>query len=268
MQDQKATTIEYSNRSSETPFQTFLRYTDEKEKSAKVLGGILRTNIVAENTQVLDIGSGTGEYVRFALEEAGISIPFNLTLLEPSPDLLPALRGNASMLSENINHKIVTDTWEDYKNGVGADIILASHLYHIPREKYEESFGKMVSTLKTGGSLVYVLRQVDDSYHFKTKFKPMIHNRNFVAKTLDQALETFQQISAKTPLEINTHQSVSQLNIPYEVNREDTEAIVEFYLQKPWKEITPIIQKQIQDYIRDKKGVFNQVDGLAVIKKL
>jgi len=48
---------------------------------------------------------------------------------------------------------------------------------------------------------------------------------------------------------------------------EDTKSIIEFYLNKHWEEIPENIRKQALDFIKERKGIFEQVDGLAVIKR-
>ena len=64
--------FEYRKKKNETPFETFLRYTDEKEKSAIELANILRDSL-QESSKVLDIGTGNGEYLDLALTK--ITIP-------------------------------------------------------------------------------------------------------------------------------------------------------------------------------------------------
>jgi len=53
----------------------------------------------------------------------------------------------------------------------------------------------MIRYLKNEGILIFVLRQIDDPYHFKMKFKPLLFGEGFMAKTLDEALVAFNKIS-------------------------------------------------------------------------
>jgi hypothetical protein len=50
--------FEYKKKKGETPFETFLRYTDEKEQSATKLAAIIEQH-VGEGSQLLDIVSAT-----------------------------------------------------------------------------------------------------------------------------------------------------------------------------------------------------------------
>lgn len=262
------TTFEYQRKSTETPFETFLRYTNEKELSANVLAQILK-KILSPQPQlsILDIGTGNGEYLERALSEANLNISANITLLEPSRDLVTELQRRIPHFPSQYTCQIIQGTWEQFQSHSKFDCILASHLYHIKREDYFDSFSKMIDYLKPKGRLMYVLRQIDDAYHFKMSFKPRLFGEQFQAKTLEESLQTFTHISERQALEISLHQSVSQLSIPLETNFEDAVAIIEFYLNKPWSEISPALQSEIIGYIKAKKCIFEQIDGIAVIAK-
>lgn len=56
----------------------------------------------------------------------------------------------------------------------------------------------------------------------------------------------------------------SELKIPLD-NPQDTIAIIEFYLNKPWDEIPKDMQHDIQQFIKSKRGLFKQIDSIAVI---
>ena len=55
--------FEYRKKRDETPFETFLRYTDEKEKSAIKLAAVLQEGL-HEHARILDVGTGNGEYLQ------------------------------------------------------------------------------------------------------------------------------------------------------------------------------------------------------------
>ena len=263
----KTVGFEYKRKEKETPFETFLRYTDEKEKSAGVLSELLKKHIKKE-VDILDIGSGNGEYLRLALGKAKFQMGLNLVLLEPSNDLVREIKKSVNLFPETSSIKIVNRRWEDYVSKDRFDVIIASHLYHIPRERYYAQFSKMVSYLKKDGVLIFVLRSIDDPHHFKTKFKPVLFGEKFKAKTLDEAIKIFKEISNKDArLIIKEYDSLSKLKIPYKSNMEDAISIIEFYLNKHWEDIPKKIQNEVTDFIKEKHGVFKQVDGLAVIKR-
>jgi SAM-dependent methyltransferase len=264
----KSVGLEYTKKRTETPFETFLKYTDEKEASSKVLAGLFKQIIKKGKTHFLDIGTGNGEYLKLALEKANLKESIAFVLLEPSEDLVLGLKKNIKDFPKNLTTKIVVDTWEDYECGDQFDVILASHLYHIPSNEYLKQFSKMIKYLKSGGVLIFVLRQIDDPYHFKMKFKPLLFGKDFKAKTLDEALTIFNKISDTViPFNIKKYKSLSRLTIPYEENMEDTKSIIEFYLNKHWEEIPQDVQVAALDFIKERKGIFKQIDGLAVIKK-
>lgn len=67
MNAQKSTNgFEYKNKKHETPFETFLKYTDEKEQSAAELAKILAPRL-SKGSKLLDIGTGNGEFLYLAL---------------------------------------------------------------------------------------------------------------------------------------------------------------------------------------------------------
>jgi len=261
--------FEYRKKKKETPFETFLRYSNEKKNSARELAKVLRNYLSSKTIHLLDIGSGNGEYLKMILGELNLDIKINFVLLEPSEDLVKKLKQATKFFPGNWKIEIVTQTWERFESGVKFDIILASHLYHIPRGEYYSQFLKMVKLLEPKGLLVFVLREIDDPYDFKMKFKPLLFGKDFEAKTLDDALETFKKISEKVvPLKIEKYRSFSQLHIPVEENFDDAVSIIEFYLNKKWEKIPPRIRKEAVKFIEDKDEAFKQVDGIALIKRL
>lgn len=265
-----AVTFEYQDKNKETPFETFLRYTDEKIQSAKVLSEILKKIVITEGADFLDIGSGNGEYLNFAFNNLTSSPLVNFTLLEPSTELFEELK----RVSANISHKksveLVNQTWEEYESPKKFDVILASHLYHIPRSEYYSQLGKMVASLKSGGCLIFVMREKDDTYDYKMLIKPQISGEKFDAKILDEAVSTFREISSKESIKLSIERFVSKskLTIPLSSNYDDAIAIIEFFVNKKWEEIPIQIQSEALKFVQDKEEQFEQVDGIALIKKL
>ena len=77
----------------ETSFETFLRYTDEKERSAELMGGILdEVAATTDPIRLLDIGTGNGEFVTRSLDSMeSRDARVEATLVEPSEDLFSRL---------------------------------------------------------------------------------------------------------------------------------------------------------------------------------
>lgn len=262
------TTLEYKKKSKETPFETFLKYTDEKERSSKVLAEILKRNINKKQIDFLDIGTGNGEYLRMVLDKAKLPCSIKLILLEPSKDLVVELKKEIQKFPNGKGTMIVQNAWEDYQTEKKFDVILASHLYHIRKEDYYSQLKKMLNRLKDDGILIFIMRNIDDPYDFKMSFKPRLFGEQFRVKILNEATDVFNQISKKEmPLKIERYESISELHIPYKKSRQDAISIIEFYLNKYWEEIPIKLQKEIMGYIAEKRGLFKQIDGLAVIRK-
>lgn len=107
-------------------------------------------------------------------------------------------------------------------------------------------------------------REKDDAYDFKTTFKPLLFGPQFEAVTLDTVLAALPR--AKT-LHITRHVTSRELQIPVDKNFEDAVMIIEFYLGKQWADIPESIQQQVLAFIKARKGIFRQLDGIAVIEK-
>lgn len=119
---------------------------------------------------------------------------------------------------------------------------------------------KLRSFLKPTGRLIVVLREQDDPYKFKIAFKPLLFNNPaFKALTTDDVLKALPEGVMYTK-----YFAESELKIPLD-NPQDTIAIIEFYLNKPWDEIPKDMQHDIQQFIKSKRGLFKQIDSIAVI---
>ena len=254
--------FEYKNKGQETPFETFLRYTNEKEKSSTQLAVILQ-DLLDDESKILDIGTGNGEYLHLTLAKISGLQKYDLTLLEPSEDLSTQLQSRFEGIVGKKQIHVATSTLTDFISEDKFDIILASHLfYHLPRRNWAVDLSRMVSLLKPGGVLIIVLREKDDAYTFKTQFKPLLFSSFTRALLLDDVLETL-----PGNVEIEKYLAASELNIPYKSNEDDTISIIEFYLNKKWHDIPLSIQKNVLDFIEAHKGSFKQLDGIAVVKK-
>jgi len=250
---------EYKNKNTITPFETYLKYTSQKKESAIQLAAILGNS--GSSVGILDIGTGNGEYLKYALEKIKDSSNWDLTLIEPSDDLATQLDSTFSERNTNIVH---TD-FDSFSSNERFDIVLASHLfYHIPKQSQTEQLTKMLSLLKTNGTLIIVLRDRDDAYEFKMQFKPLLLSSDFKAMTIDDVLN---KIPNMDKLNIERRTVTSKLTIPITQNQENALSIIEFYLGKKWEDIPELIKEDIFSFIMQKNNTFELTDGIAVITK-
>lgn len=257
--------FEYKNKKNETPFETFLRYSDEKEQSAVKLATVFHEKVNGPS-RILDIGTGNGEYLELALSKIDSKAlnETTLTLVEPSDDLAVQLINRFSKLLSPNRVKIINSDLQTFKSDDTFDIVLMSHLfYHIPRNTWAQELSKALSLLKKDGILIIVLREKDDAYDFKMAFKPSLFDASFKALIIDDVLDALPDES----LHIERLSSFSKLHIPFKTSMEDTISIVEFYLNKEWADIPLHIQQSSLDFIKKRKNVFKQVDGIAIISR-
>ncbi|HTE57322.1 MAG TPA: class I SAM-dependent methyltransferase [Verrucomicrobiae bacterium] len=256
--------FEYKNKKNESPFETFLRYTNQKEMSAKQLSNVLQA--LGSESNILDLGAGNGEYLSLALSRMENVEDIRLTLVEPSTDLVRQLKGRFDVILPGANVTIAPSDLDNFSSNEKFDAIIAAHLfYHIPRSSWPQQLEKMLSLLKPQGRLIIVLRDKDDAYMFKMKFKPLLSDKSFSAMTIDDVVSALPNINK---LRITRHVSESELKIPIDSNPEDTESIVEFYLNKQWPDIPVVIQQAALGFIRSKHGLIQQLDCIAVIEKI
>jgi cyclopropane fatty-acyl-phospholipid synthase-like methyltransferase len=257
--------FEYKTKKNETPFETFLRYTDEKLKSATCLAKILKQKL-REGSSILDIGAGNGEYLELALAKMGGPKNISPTLVEPSDELIRQLRARfENKKSAVYGAKIVPSSLEDFTTEERFDAIIMSHMFqYLPRPTWAVQFKKVLSLLKPRGSLLIVLRGKDDAYDFNMTFKPLLFDESFRALVIDDVLEF---VAKNSELKATKYSVASELKIPFEHNMDDTITIIEFYLSKQWGEIPESIQQEALGFIKQRKGVFKQLDGIAVIEK-
>ena len=254
----------------EVPFEIFLKYSDEKEKSSEVLGKILSGLLVREKMALLDIGSGTGEYLRLALSKVRNPKMISATLLEPSTDLATRLRSARKLFPSNVSVNIVSDIFEDFTTTVLFDIILASH---VPLAKdnvarLPEIYRRMFELLKPDGYLVIVLRGKDDVHQFRTRFKTKIIGRDYYSLTIDDAEAVLRKIAEQLSLRIQKFSVKAKLHLPYPDDMRDVISVVEFLLNANWKDIPAVIRDSILAYIRRRNGLLRQIDSFLVVRKI
>lgn len=252
--------FEYSGKKDETPFETFLRYTDEKHKSATQLSVILQDRLT-RGVDILDVGAGNGEYLHLALAKIKSPEDITLTLVEPSDNYVAQLSTRYSDLS-GIKVKTVHSTLEDFSSDQKFDAILMSHM--LSRSSWNEQLTKGLSLLKPNGALIIVLRGKDDVYTFKMRFKPLLFGEAYKALIIDDVLE---KLSSDNRFKVSKHPVPSELRVPFREDIDDTKAVIEFYLNKRWVDIPASVQQEVLRYIADKKGRLSQLDCIAVIER-
>jgi len=242
-------------------FEIFLKHSNQKEKSAEVLGALLK-QYIKPNCNLLDIGAGNGEFLSLSLQKGKVKSPVNFCFIEPSKQYVSKLR--QLNLARNSKAVVFNGTWEQYKTSDKFDIILAAHyIYHTPRENWPKAFQKMWRLLNPGGYFIFVVRMKDDAYKFKNKFKPLFLGGKFKAVTLEECLPIIKKITKKSQIRIyNVH---SKLYFPH--NQMHRIKLIEFYLNQNWQEISNPIKNKITNYIAQRQYSLNLVDGVIVLKK-
>lgn len=256
--------FEYKNKRNETPFETFLRYTNEKERSAAQLATVLQEKF-HDDVRILDIGTGDGEYLDFVLSHVDKLGDIRLTLVEPSNDLVVRLHDRFQPRFSESSLHIANSDLESFDSEDRFDIILMSHLfYHIPRALWAEQIEKALSLLKQDGLLIIVLREKDDAYDFKMAFKPLLFTPSFKALTIDDVIDV---LPKQGDLRVTKRLAASELHIPFEDNLDDTISIIEFFLNKEWADIPEQIQRSSLEFIKKRRGIFKQIDAIVAIRK-
>jgi SAM-dependent methyltransferase len=258
--------FEYQDIQKETVFETFLKYSDEKERSAKVLGVILRELLTKDGMTLLDIGSGNGEYLRLALDRLKSLSMSKLTLMEPSDNLINRLRLTIKRFPPNLRIKVIQSTFENFSTKGQFDIVLVSHL-PFSKIKLPDVFRKMLKLLRPGGNLIVVLRKKDDIHEFRSKFKSQLMRRKYRSLTIEDAIGVFIKLAKDKHLKISTFKAEAELHIPLADNVPDAISIIEFLLNRRWIDFPYNIQKAVLNYIYRKRGVLHQTDGFALVNK-
>lgn len=258
--------FEYLNDGQRTPFETFLMYTDEKVNSSKVLSKILKKLFTKDGIKFLDIGAGDGKYLLPAIKQVNPRKRIEFTLLEPSVDLIRKIKIARKFYPRNSKINIINSTLNDFLPGKKFDIILFSHP-PIKRDRLSAVLKFILESLNPSGSLILTLRGKDDTYRFRTKFKSRLTGKkNYKSLNIYDAVRIFNKLSKNKLFKISILSSRSKVLIPIQNNIEDTILIVEFYLNKKWKNFPVSIKKEILTYIKRKNGIIRQKDIFLVVK--
>lgn len=259
--------FEYRNKQGETVFETFLKYTDEKKNSSVVLGKILKRLLNRDGITFLDVGTGNGEYLALSLNQ--IENPLRiakLILIEPSDSLVKRLRLALKNFPAGLATKVVRSTFEDFVPNGQFDIILMSHL-PFPKDRLFIIFKKALKLLKRDGYLIIVLRKRDDVHKFRTKFKSQLAGKDLQSLTINDAVEVLNELAKIMPLNLSMFSSSARLRMPTKNNMRDVISIIEFLLNKRWKEFPDDVCKEVVNYIKRKRGILHQADGFALVQR-
>ncbi len=261
----RAVGFEYQSKRGSTPFEVFLRYSDEKERSSAVLGRLLKKFLRRTGVSLLDVGAGNGEFLRLALSRVSITRPAELTLLEPSPSLVRRLREAARGLPPKLAVTVKRSALEEYNPRRKFDVILASHL-PFPKYKLPSVYSRLLSWLSPGGSLIVVLRQRDDIHLFRTTFKSQLIGARTQSLTMDDALYVLKRLPVAASLHTSSFQARATLSIPFRTNPSHTKTIVEFLLNRRWRDFPENVRQNVLQHLRKKQGKLQICEGFLVVK--
>ncbi len=256
----KNNTFEYKKEGEiETPFSTFLKYSNEKLNTSKKIAQILN-QYKKDTISVLDIGGGDGILLKESLASSNVIVS-DITIVDPNKDILDKAREN---FSSSNNVSFVEQSFETWNSTQTFDVVLASHLYHIEDKDLQEQYESFLKKVTPGGILIFIMRKVDDIFVFKTLFKKKVMGQEYVAQTIDKAITIFN--STVPPSQITNDEVYAQLLLPYKESKEDTDRILSFLLGKKVELLEESLIHEIYDYLKIVDGKFSQIDGILLIE--
>ena len=149
------------------------------------------------------------------------------------------------------------------KNEATYGLVLYTLFYNIPHAAWQQQLERMLNLLQPDGKLIIVAREQDDSYAFKMALRPRLFGSGYRPVTIDDILQRL----PPDAVHHGQHTARSELTIPIDTSPEDAQAIMAFYLGKPWHEIPPDIQHDAISFIQNKQETFTQRDGIALITR-
>ncbi len=245
-----------------TPFETYSKHSNALDVSTKQLRDIL-LGVKGNSLKILDVGCSDGLFLINSLPKGKAT---KITFLEPSKDPFEKLKRNTKQNKEWV---CINQTFEEFyqNNKEKYDIVLASHLYHFPREEYKKLLSQLISILKDSGTLIWIERGIDEITDFKKRFKTMLlpskYPKNWIPPNYKRALEILKRKEGNTKLIQNN----SVLRFPYTQELDDVIAIVEFFLNIEWNSIPRTVQEEILEYIVEKKGILQEEEGIVIYSK-
>jgi precorrin-6B methylase 2 len=246
-----------------TPFETFLAHTDEKERSALALSGVLENLLTHEEMSLLDVGSGTGLFLKLALEHLANPKPCQITMLEPDSALRSRLRQTIKSYPLHVRTNIAGTAIEEFQPEDKFHVLVVSHV-PLGNEGWSLQIGRMLGMLHPGGTLVIVLKEPDEVYRFQVRFRSQLSGQTYAPFMIGDAINTLRQCrNAYGHLKLTKVRCRSELRIPLDENPVAAATILGFLLNVPWKECTPEIQAEIMKYVRKRKCVLRQSDVIV-----
>ena len=245
-----------------TPFEIYLKHSNAMEISSKQLRKIL-LELKGDPLKILDVGSNDGSFLIKSLPKGK---KVEIIFLEPSKNPFEKLVKNTK---QNKEWKCINQTFEDfYQNSKEKyDVVLASHLYHFPREKYQELLSQLASLLKDSGTLIWIERGIDDITDLKRRFLrillPSLYPQDWIPRNYKRALEILKEKEGNTELVLNN----SVLRFPSVSKSNDAIVIVEFFFSIEWGSMPKSIQEEILEYLDERNGVLQQEEGIIIYKK-
>lgn len=256
----KNNTFEYKKEGEgETPFSTFLRYSDEKLNTSKKVAEIL-IQLKKDNLSILDIGGGDGFLLKESLVSSKITAS-NIIIVDPNKDILDKAR---DIFSDTKNVTFIEEPFETWNSNQTFDIVLASHLYHIESKDLQSQYASFFKKVAPGGVLIFIMRKVDDVFTFKTIFKKKVMGQEYVAQTIDQAITIFESIVPSS--QIKRDEVYAKLSLPYKESRPDTDKILSFLLSKKVELLEEDLVNEMYDYLEKVNGELTQIDGILLVK--
>ena len=245
-----------------TPFEVYSRYSNALDISIKQLRNIL-SEVESNSLKILDVGCSGGLFLINSLPKEKDT---EITFLEPSTDPFEKLVKNTG---HNKEWECINQTFEEFyrNNKEKYDIVLASHLYHFPREGYQELLLQLISLLKDPGTLIWIERGIDEITDFKKRFKTMLlpskYPENWTPRNYKRALEILRSEEGNTELILNN----SVLRFPCTQKLNEIIAIVEFFLNIEWSSISETTQNEILEYITVRERVLNEEEGILIYRR-
>ena len=245
-----------------TPFEIYLKHSNAMEISSKRLRKIL-LELKGDPLKILDVGSNDGSFLIKSLPKGK---KVEIIFLEPSKNPFEKLVKNTK---QNKEWKCINQTFEDfYQNSKEKyDVVLASHLYHFPRKKYQELLSQLASLLKDSGTLIWIERGIDDITDLKRRFLrillPSLYPQDWVPRNYKRALEILKEKEGNTELVLNN----SVLRFPCTQKLNEIIALVEFFLNIEWSSISETTQNEILEYITVRERVLNEEEGILIYRR-
>lgn len=219
--------------SNQSRFEAFMQLTNEKSLLAKYIGNRIADNFSGSHQTIIDVGAGTGELISQAIKESNIS-PHLITLnaIEPAPNLMASIQENLQKVNlADIDLHLFTQPFETYCNTAKADILLASHLYHIEGEEYQNYLEKMTGLLNATGKLLFIYRskEMDDLRSLRIKFTSKLIGETYSPRDINSVIPYINQVIRQTDMSASFDTITSVVNFN-DADSTQTQLALEFIM--------------------------------------